>query len=265
MNITALLCLSLLATAAFAGMSPEEIARKAVQNFQHNYQVTALKYTYMEKDEELDGSEKISVGRVSPVNGLPYEFEMSRNGTPFNPEQLKKEQAKLDTRKAESKSEQERRIRNYLHERAFLNEVPEAFNCKLGPEQDLHNRRNYVLNCGPKPGYRAADSKAAMFSHIQARIFIDKQDLQMTRAEATVLETVSFGWILARIGPGAKMILEQTRLSGTDWLPSLIDVNGDARILLVKDRPIRDRITYYDFKPLNASVAGVTNISKLAQ
>ncbi len=103
-----------------------------------------------------------------------------------------------------------------------------------------------------------------MFSHIHARIFVDKEDLQMTRAEAKVLDTISIGWILARIGPGADMDLEQTRLSASDWLPSLIDVNGTARILLVHDRPIRDRITYYDFKPLNGKTDFAANVSKLA-
>jgi hypothetical protein len=262
-RIAAVICSSLIAVSAFAGVSPEELTRKAVQNFQRNYQVTALKYTYMEADVDSDGSEKTSVGRVFPVNGLPYEFETSRNGTPLNPEQLKKEQGKLDARKSEGKEEREKRIRNYLRDRAFLNEVPEAFACKVSGEQELHARANYVLDCDPKPGYHAVDSRAAMFSHIHARIYIDKDDLQMTRAEAKVLETISFGWILARIGPGADMNLEQTRLTDSDWLPSLIDVNGTARILLIHDHPIHERITYYDFKPINGNAAAAMNISKL--
>jgi len=263
MRIAAVVCSSLIAVSAFAGVSPEEITRKAVQNFQRNYQVTALKYTYVEADVDSDGAEKTSVGRVLPVNGLPYEFETSRNGTPLDPEQLAKEQDKLDTRKRESKDEQEKRIRNYQRERAFLNEVPDAFNCKVSGEQELHARTNYVLDCDPKPGYHAVDSHAAMFSHIHARMYIDKDDLQMTRAEAKVLETISFGWILARIGPGADMNLEQTRLTASDWLPSLIDVNGTARILLVHDRPIHERITYYDFKPISGNAGAAMNISKL--
>ncbi len=264
MRVTAVICASLMAVSASAGITPEEMTRKAVQNFQRNYQVTALKYTYMEADVDSDGAEKTSVGRVSPVNGLPYEFETSRNGTPLTPEQLKKEQAKLEVRKRESKDEQEKRIRNYQRERAFLNEVPDAFACKVSGEQALHARSNYVLDCDPKPGYHAVDSRAAMFSHIHARIYIDKEDLQMTRAEAKVLETISFGWILARIGPGADMNLEQTRLTASDWLPSLIDVNGSAKILLVHEHQIHERITYYDFKPINGNTAAAMNISKLA-
>lgn len=264
MKLTALVFSGLIATSAFAGITPEAITRRAVQNFQRNYKVTALKYTYMEKDIDSEGSEKTSIGRVSPVNGLPYEFETSRNGTPLNPEQLKKEQGKLDARKAESKSDQERRIRNYLRDRAFLNEVPDAFNCVLGADQEVHTRLNYALNCSPKPGYHAVDLRAAMFSHIHALIFVDKEDLQMTRAEAKVLETISFGWILARIGPGADMSLEQTRLTSSDWLPSLIDVNGTAKILLIHDRPIHESIMYYDFKPIDGNADAAMNISKLA-
>jgi hypothetical protein len=134
-------------------------------------------------------------------------------------------------------------------------------NFAMLPEETIEGRANYVIECTPKPGYHAVNSKAAMFSHMRAKLYIDKQDLQWTRAEATVLETISIGWILARIGPGAKMRLEQTRLTDQDWLPSSITVDGEARILLVKDRQIHVRTTYSDFKPI--APGEVVNMSKV--
>ncbi len=104
-----------------------------------------------------------------------------------------------------------------------------------------------------------------MFSHIRGKLWIDKDDVRWTKAEAKVMETISIGWILARIGPGASMSLQQTRINDQMWMTSLISVNGDARVMLVKDRPIRETITDYGFKPVAAgkTTAAVTHISKL--
>lgn len=271
MHLGVLLCLTLGAATALADMTPKQIARQAVSNFQHDYRVAAVQYTYLERDEEHDGTDKVTVGRVSPLHGMPYEFDISRNGKPLTAEQQAKEEAKYNRRAHENKEQQAHRMRDYEKDRAFLNEVPEAFDFKLLGERALNGRANYLLDCSPRPGYQAADSHASMFAHIHALMWVDKEDLQMARADAKVLDTISIGWILARIAPGASMVLEQTRLSHTDWLPSLIDVNGNARVLLVKEHPIHERISYYGFKPVgNGAVrqpgevktGEVTNVTK---
>ena len=93
-------------------------------------------------------------------------------------------------------------------------------------------------------------SRAALFSRLNAKLWIDKQEMQWTKAEANVIDTISIGWILARIAPGANIVFERTRVSASDWLPKLINVDGAAKLLLLKGHPINERVTYYDYKPV---------------
>lgn len=230
--------------------NPEELVRKSLANFQHNRE-RALHYTCMQRDEENPGSaKKVSVSRVIIVNGTPFERTISRNGKQLTGDQEKREEDRLAKRRNESAEEQQKRLREYKTAMSFLNEVPEAFHFRLVGEEMVDRRPNYVIACTPKEGYQPHNSRAAMFQHIQAKLWIDKEDLQWTRAKANVIDTISIGWILARVGRGAQISIEQTRINHTDWMPKMIDVKGDARVMLVKDRPIREHITYYDYKPL---------------
>lgn len=251
-----------LAVRSPAAVTAQELIRKSLENYRHDYLVAAVHYTYAEHDDGEDGEPgKSSTGQVFPVNGIPYERTVSRNGKPLTPAQDRKAQSNLERRRKESGEEREKRLNTYRSSIQVLDEVPAAMNFKMLGEETVNGRVNYVIDCTPKPDYHAVNSRAAMFSRIEAKLYIDKQDLQWTKAEATVLDTISIGWILARIAPGTKMRMDLTRLTDTDWLPSSIMVDGDARILLVKDRPIHVHTTYYDFKPI-APVETV-DISKL--
>ena len=239
-------------------VSPEALIQQSVDNYLNDYREVAPRYTYTQRDVESHGSTtKVSVSQISIINGIPYERTISRNGEPLTEVEASKEQAKLEKRWNESPSEREKRLKDYEAAPAFLQEVSDAFTFTMLPEQTVEGRPNYVIECRPKPTYRPRSSRAAMFSHIQAKLWIDKQNVQWTKAEAEVLDTISIGWILARVGPGATISIKQTRINDKDWLPGLIDINGDAKILLVKDRPIHEQISSYDFKPVGA-VSSVT-------
>ncbi len=231
-----------------AATSPDELVRKSLDNFKLDHSL-APHYTYMERDVEKNGdATKVSVAKVITVNGLPFEMTVSRNGAPLSGEQLSKEQAKLEKRKKESGSELAKRELEYRTSISFLDDVPNAYTFKIIGQDTINGRENYVVQCTPKPGFKARETHGAMFAHIGAKLWIDKVDLRWAKAEAKVLDTISIGWVLARIGPGAEIRLDQSSMGDGHWLPSLIDVNGEARVLLVKDKPIREHITYFDFQ-----------------
>ncbi len=253
---------TLFAAGPLAAVPPEELVRKSLENYQRDRVEAIARYTYMERDTERSGGvPKVSTDKELVVNGVPYEVAVSRAGKPLTPEQEAKEREKLEKRRAESPEERAKRLNEYRTSQAFLDEVPEAFDFKLLGEETLDGRSNYVIQCTPKPGYQAHNSRAAMFSHIEAKLWIDKEDLQWSKAEANVLDTISIGWILARIGPGAHMRLHQARLDDKNWLPSLITIDGDARVMLVKDHPIHEEMSFYDFTPVGGGqVASVSSL-----
>lgn len=81
------------------------------------------------------------------------------------------------------------------------------------------------------------------------------QDVRWTQAEANVIDTISIGWVLARIEPGAHITMKQVRVDGEHWMPKEIDVNGTARILLVKNRTLDETVSYENYKRVRPAPA----------
>ena len=58
----------------------------------------------------------------------------------------------------------------------------------------------------------------------------------------------AFGLFLARLSPGAKLVLEQTRINGELWLPKREYMVGNGRIALLKRIAEDDEITWTDYR-----------------
>lgn len=258
-------CVVLIAFGAgtLVAATPQELVRESLANYQRDRVEAVAHYTYVERDTDDNGDSKsVEIDKEMLVNQIPYEVAQMRDSKPLTASEQAKEQEKLEKRRNESPSAKEKRLRDYRASQQFLNEVPEAFEFKLLGQETIDGRENYVIECTPKAGYRPQNSKAAMFSHIEAKLWIDRDDLQWRRAEAKVLDTISIGWIVARIGPGAHMTMEQKRLNDRDWLPSLITVDGDAKVFLVKNHPIHEHMEFYDFKPIAPAESDLSPLTK---
>ena len=92
--------------------------------------------------------------------------------------------------------------------------------------------------------------QAKILPKFQGRVWIDKNDLQLAgSSDITCIDTVSFGWFLARIHKGSRVVLEQTRVNDEVWLPKHVAIKVDARLALLKGplNPKRDQ-TFSDYK-----------------
>jgi hypothetical protein len=231
-----------------ASENPRELVRKAIENYQRDAQA-ALRYTYRTTDTNPKGTE---VTQVIPINGTHYERLIAKNGRPLTPDEEKNQQEKYDEavrkRASESPEEHAKRISKHKEKSSFLRDVPDAFDFTMLPPEAIDGRLAYVIQCVPKPDYQPRDTKCKMFSKLNAKIWIDKEDLRMAKAEAKIVDTMSFGWIMARIGKGGHIELTQKRVAEDVWLPKTIDINGSARILLVDDKRVDEQILFDGFK-----------------
>jgi hypothetical protein len=92
-----------------------------------------------------------------------------------------------------------------------------------------------------------------MLKHIKGRLWIDKQDVQWAKAEAHVIDPISIGWILARIGEGAQIGLDMERVVDGLWMPKRIDVDGTARVLMVRNKVLDEHLTFSGYHPHSAA------------
>jgi hypothetical protein len=89
-----------------------------------------------------------------------------------------------------------------------------------------------------------------MFSKVEGKLWVDKQDFGWIKVDGQVTQSFSMGLILARVERGSHIILEQTCVGDAVWVPKRIEVRATARILFLKSLGIERILTYSDYRPV---------------
>jgi hypothetical protein len=214
------------------------------------------RYTYVERDEDrrLNSlgqvkSETVDVTRMMVVNGARFEELLEHNGQLPSAKEQKRSHDDLDKLKHETLEERTARLRKDQENRAFLRDVLEAFDFRLVGEEIVGGRAAYVLHATPHPGYRAHGKYAKMFSRVEGKLWVDKQDFGWIKVDGQVTESFSMGLILARVERGSHIIMEQACVGEGVWVPKRIEIRATARILFLKSLDIQRTLTYTDYRP----------------
>jgi len=213
-------------------------------------------YTYMERDEDRRLNslgqvklETVDVTRMIVVNGARFEQLLEHNGQLPSTKEQKRSDDDLDKLKHETPEEQRARLRKDQENRAFLRDVVEAFDFRLVGEEIVGGRPAYVLHATPHPGYHARGKYAKMFSRVEGKLWVDKQDFGWIKVDGQVTQSFSIGLILARVERGSHITLEQTCVGDAVWVPKRIEIRATARILFLKSLDIQRVLTYTDYRP----------------
>ena len=214
------------------------------------------RYTYMERDEDrrLDSrglvkSEDVDVTRMMLVNGARFEQLMEHNGQLPSSAQQRKRDEDLEKLKHETPAEQTARLRKDQENRSFLRDVLEAFDFHLVGEEIVDGRSAYVLQATPHPGYHAHGKYGNMFSKVEGKLWVDKQDFGWIKVDGQVTQSFSMGLFVARVQRGSHIILEQTCVGDGVWVPKRLEVRASSRILFLKSLDIERILTYSDYNP----------------
>ena len=211
-------------------------------------------YTYMERDEDrrLDSlgqvkSENVDVTRTIIVNGARFEQLLEHNGQPPSAKEKEKRDEDLENLKHETPAERTERLLKDQENRSFLRDVLDAFDFQLTGEEILGGRPAYVFQATPHPGYHAHGKYGKMFSKVEGKLWVDKQDFGWMKVDGQVTQSFSMGLFVARVERGSHIILEQTCVGNAVWVPKLIEVRASARILFLKSLDIDRILSYSDY------------------
>ena len=260
MRVSLLLVLTSSLTAAAA--DPREIVSRSIQVDEHNYQL-ARSYTFLERTEvwDWDGEGKMRNRRcrtfdVTLLDGSPYRRLVQRDDKPLAQAEETLEAEKLRGSIAERRNETEaargRRLQEWekkrQKQREYIAEVPDAFLFRLLGSERVAGRDAWVIQAEPRPGYRPRVPATRILPHLRGQLWIDQQSYQWLKVDVEVTDTISVGWILARIGKGTRASMEQTFVNGEVWMPLRIHFEGNARLALFKKLHLGGNITYRDYR-----------------
>jgi hypothetical protein len=225
-----------------------EIVRKSVALDQANW-LRRADYTWVTESRErrFDSRNQVTSEHQEAwdtivLDGQPYRRMLERDHRPLSPAEQSKEQEKLDRAAAQLQKEtpEEKQLRETRseaarrHERQFLLEIPDAYDFRLEGEEKIDGQDAWIISGTPRPGYHPRSREGAALLKIRGKIWIEKAGYQWVRLEAETTATISFGWFLARLNPGAKLLFEQTRINDEVWLPKREFLSGSGRIGLLK-------------------------------
>jgi hypothetical protein len=232
-----------------------QIVEASIAATQRHWQ-ERLHYTYIQHEvsrrRDPDGqvkSEDIDISRTILVNGVPFEQLVERNGRPPTAEETRKQKAEIERLKRETPEQRAERLRKEDEENTSLvREVPKAFDFQLVGEDVANGRPAYVLQATPHPGYQAQGKYGKMFSKVEGKLWVDKQDLGWIKVDAQVIQPFSLGLFLARVLSGSHITMEQARVGNGIWMPAHVEVRAAAKIFFVKSLMIERILTYSEYK-----------------
>ncbi len=266
-----ILLLATLGIACGATVDPREIVRRALALDEKENESLIESYAYLESVEtrrlNSDGTLKSVASKtheITTIEGTPFRRLAEKDGRPLPPdEQREQEEAfrhTLEARRTESRSERARRIDEYQNRRdryrRAVREIPDAFIFRVTGEENFQSRPAWVIEAVPRPGYRPVDRYSRLFTDLKGTLWIDKAEHHWVRLDAELIDTVTFGWILVRIGKGARATIERTRVDGRDWLPSRLWYTVSLRIGLVKAYTVEELATYRTYRKLTGEGGG---------
>ena len=248
-----------------AQQDAREIVRRSVALDERNSKL-ALSYTFLERTETRQfspgGDLKSTTSKtydVTMLEGSPYRRLVKRDDKPLEPREEKKEQEKLakslEQRRRESPSQRAKRLEEIERKRAegrrIVQEIPDAFDFRLLGEESVGGRAAFLIEATPKPGYKWREQKAKMLTKFKGKLWIDKAEYQWVKGDAETIDTITFGWFLARLSPGARVQFEATRVNDEVWLPRHFLVDAGARVIFKKLHTVMEG-TYSDYKKFQA-------------
>jgi hypothetical protein len=253
------------------------VADKDIENDKRQHD-----YTYIDREVQhnLDGkgqtkSTEIKTYEILEIYGEQVQRLIEKDDKPLDAKEAAKEEEKIqkiiDKRKNESDDERRKREEKEAKEREdgrkFVKEVADAYTFKLVGTEKVEGREAWVIDGEPRPGFEPHMKEAKLLSKIHGRVWIDQGDLQLAKMDIEILDTMSFGWVLARIHQGTRVMLEQTRVNDEVWLPRHVTFKLDARVALFKGYKIDGDQQYRDYKKFRTSskIVGVQEVKEQEQ
>jgi hypothetical protein len=225
------------------GQSVDEIICRARNADMQNEIVRPLyAYTRFQTTREVDStgqttSSHSSLDEVRRLGGDIYLLPLGKDGKPLPPSEASRGREKFNRslNDYESLSENERRLKltKALRDRAEVGDaVSKAFRFTLAGEETFAGDATWKVDLTPKPDYQG---KYPYLRNTRGTLWISRKDYQWVRIKAETVDTIWFGFLLARFGPGLQVTFENTNVDNEVWQPARIEYhNVSARFGLIK-------------------------------
>lgn len=205
--------------------------------------------------KEYDSSGKLRnrstvVTRTEVIDGFAVARLVERDGEPVSEGERAAGQEAINKKIAQLKRmTPEQRTKARQTQDAWLLEMADALNFRKVGEETYRSRPVMVFDCTPRPGYKPRNIRARVFEKMNGRIWLDKADGEIVKANAEMFDAVNIGFgILGRIEKGTQFQIERVKIDNAHWALERQRMKFNARVMLVKSMNREIELKFSDYK-----------------
>ncbi len=243
------------------GLPPVPTLIRQVEANQLKLDKTRESYTYRELQvmHELDkhGAVKKEESReynVFYVNGHPIQRLMRRNGKALDPAEEAKETAHITGKVQQAQQTPPGDPLNSRHQVSIarLLQIQRFFNER---RVTMDNRPMIAVDFKGDPSVATHGIAEDASKHLSGTIWIDEQDNQVRRVDATLDSPLRLELGLVSLSTGSSFTFDQKLINNEVWLPTGATVHVEAKAAIFFGYHIQVQITDDQYKRFQASAA----------
>lgn len=218
-----------------SAMRAQAISDRALQNYE---------WTQQDVIRNLRANGTVSKTRirtylVSTIAGKTYQELTAKDGRPLSAQDRRKQARKL-LRQAmwpqrHPRQAARRKAKAQAERRALRQAIPQAFLFQL---QGVHYSPRYgwayVIQSRPNPAWRPPDKKLKILKYFYGQIWVSCRHPRVVAVHVKLFKSIHFGWVLARIEPGAQIDWHSAPGPKGLYFPAALHMTAQARILIFK-------------------------------
>jgi hypothetical protein len=221
-------------------MHAVEVNQKAAEAIEKNYM-----YRSAQTLQNLDGHGGVKKTETREyevfwVNGVPVHRLVKKDGKALSPEEMKKENEKVDKDAVKTKERREKAtekgketdpLGNELITVSRLLELGSFTNAR---RVQLNGRDTIAVDFAGDPKAKTRNRAEEVIRDLVGTAWVDETDRMLVKAQGHFLKTFKIGGgLVANIQKGTSFSMEQRKVNNEVWLPAMIEGQGAARALLV--------------------------------
>ena len=217
-----------------------------VEAHQRQFEAIERNYLYHRVDTERDVDSHGQLKKTTVkeydvywINGVRVNRLTSKDGKQLNPDDLAKENDRLEKSAARSREKRDQSdSEGKQTDSRGREEVSVSRILELGvftnPRRVLLNGRSMIaVDYTGDPKAKTRNRAEDVIRDIQGTVWIDEQDHVLARSEGHFMNAFKIGMgLVVNIQKDTKFTMQQTKVNGEVWLPAKLEGQGEARILL---------------------------------
>src|ERR1041384_235142 len=240
---------------------------KALEENQNKIDEMRERYTCraIEIERKHDGDGRVKetetrVYEVTPVGGRSVERLMSVNGKELSPSEREKEDKRVQKeiqeiiKRHEKKEQKEEQARAKGEKKKDDDDVEIKDFLRISEitsvrREMFKGHEVIAFDFEPRKGFKPKNRAESIVNKLAGTIWVDETARQIARLEARLTDPYKLGGgMLASIGASTAISFEQEKVGDEVWLPSSMEANISARVLLLAkfNRSVERR--YSDYK-----------------